>query len=251
MATITIRIDDALRDALTERADAERVTLSEYVRDRLQDSVDLVAEDDDRPSDGYAPSTLSEKDRHVLALLHRILGRVLPDDANDVDGDRDYQLERAAVLERGFTQEYWIEFAGIHSELSTHDCKFVMDVLDLFRATLHSMAHLRETDVEVDEQLAFELTYRGFDHNDHREAQMSDYVKHLIDSERWEEHAGFVTGPNRGNSHSRMVDTYSRMLSKYRQITRRKRSGTGRDSYFLSLDQLQEIADSRVHPSNR
>ena len=251
MATITIRIDDELRDALAEKADEERVTLSEYVRDRLQDSIARVSEDGDRSSEGYAPTTLSEKDRHVFALLHRILGRVLPEDANYVDGDREHQLELATVLERGFTQEYWLEFAGIRDELSIHDCKFVMDVLDLFRVTLHSMEHLREAGVEVDDQLEFELTYRGFDHNDRREGQMSDYVKHLIASERWEEHAPFVTGPNKGNSHHRMIDTYSRMLSTYRQITQRRQSGAGRGTYFLSLEQLQELAASRVHPSNR
>lgn len=45
-------------------------------------------------------------------------GRVLPEDANDVDGDREYQLERAQVIEKGFTAEHETEFCGIKPELS-------------------------------------------------------------------------------------------------------------------------------------
>lgn len=81
-------------------ADDEGVTLSEFVRDLLMEAVVPVyereAEHVDVPA---APESMRIVDRQMLSLLHRILGRVLPEDANDVDGDLDYQLMRASILE--------------------------------------------------------------------------------------------------------------------------------------------------------
>jgi hypothetical protein len=48
-----------------------------------------------------APGPMPLMDRQVLALLHRILARVLPEGSCDIDGDDEYQLERARVLEAG------------------------------------------------------------------------------------------------------------------------------------------------------
>jgi uncharacterized protein YfbU (UPF0304 family) len=179
MASITVRISDETRDALQTKADKERQTLSDFIRDRLQDAVFDFREAD--RAKGLEAESMSAIDRHTLSLLHRILGRVLPENANDVDGDTAYQLERAKVLESGFTKEYATEFAGLYPELSTRQCEFVMDVLDMFRIALYSLNELRENDVEVGDQLRHTLEFRGFDHNDRLEGQMSDYVRFLID----------------------------------------------------------------------
>jgi uncharacterized protein YfbU (UPF0304 family) len=249
MATITVRIDDAVRDALQARADDERQTLSDFVRDRLQDAVfDFRDKESDR--EGLEPKSLTPMDRHTLALLHRILGRVLPKDANDVDGDEDYQLERAKVLERGFTKEYWVEFAGIRPELNARHSEFVMDVLDMFRIALYSVNHLREEGTVIDDSLRQALTFQGFDHNDRLENQMSDYVRFLVKDEKWTEQEEFVLGRERGNSHHRMADVYSRMLTAYREA-KQNRPSTGPKAYLLDEKDLAKIAAARIHPSNR
>lgn len=254
MATITVRIDDALRDALQAKADEERQTLSDFVRDRLQNAIFAFREDDrgegDRSKD-LEPDTLSALDRHTLALLHRILGRVLPEDANDVDGDREYQLERAKVLERGFTKEYWTEFAGLRPELSPRNCEFVMDVLEMFRIALYSINDLREQGVELDDSLQRALTFAGFDHNDVLEIQMSDYVRFLVQDDKWTEQEDFVLGPERGNSHHQTIPVYSRMLTEYREVKQHRSRKPGRKSYLLTEEELQRIAAAQVHPSNR
>ena len=82
-------------------------------------------------------------DRQVLSLLHRILARVLPEDANDVDGDLEYQLKRAKILEEGFAGEYWLEVAGFSTELSKRDCGRVSDILQMFRIITFSIDHLQ------------------------------------------------------------------------------------------------------------
>ncbi len=52
----------------------------------------------------------------------------------------------------------------------------------------------------------------------------------------------------RGNSHSPVLDTYLRMLSEYRRIMDSRERGVRRIDYLLSLEELEQIADARVHP---
>lgn len=249
MATITVRLDDETRDAVQRRAEEGGLTVSDFVRDLISEAVvDLRGADG---PDGYMPDTLSFKERHTLALLHRILGRVLPDDENDVDGDKAYQLERARVLEEGFTQEYWVEFAGIASELSKRDSQRVMDILDLFRVAGDSIALLQADGTEVPDETVRAMRYQGFDFNDAVEGKMAAYVKLLVDDGRWEEQAAFVNGPTRGNSHSRVLETYLRMLAEYRRVRTRRRPTLRSRDHALTLDELNSIAAERVHPDNR
>lgn len=254
MATITVRIEDSVRNALQAKADEERQTLSDFVRDCLQDAVFSFRDADKATgsrSEGFEPETLSPLDRHKLALLHRILARVLPEDANDVDGDSAHQLERANVLERGFTREYSMEFAGLRSELNSKHCDFVMDVLELSRIALYSINYLREEGVDVDDSLERSLKYSGFDHNDSLELQMSSYVRFLVSEEKWVEQKDFVLGRARGNSHSQMIPVYSRMLTEYREIKQNRARRVGMMDYHLTVEELQRIAAAQIHPSNR
>lgn len=120
-----------------------------------------VYEADVDHGDQPAPDTMRLADRQVLSMLHRILASVLPEDANDVDGDKAYQLERAEVLESGFTGEYWQEVAGFRTELSKRDCGRVMDILDMFRVITFSINKLEEQGVSVSEKLQRELEFKG------------------------------------------------------------------------------------------
>lgn len=249
MATITVRLDDEIRDAAQKRAAEGGVTISDFVRDLIREAVVELRDGDDL--DGYVPDTLSPKERHTLSLLHRILARVLPEGESDVDGDKAYQLERARVLEDGFTLEYWTEFAGIGNELSKRDSERVMDILELFRIAQDSIARLREEGVDVPDALAESLQYQGFDFNDALETKMAAYVRHMVDDGRWEEQVSFVKGRTGGNSHARLLDVYLRMLAEYRRIRARRRPSAGVRDYLLSLDELDAIAAERVHPDNR
>lgn len=248
---MTIRLDDDIRDALTLRAEEGGMTMSDFVRELIRAAV-VPVRVEDGAREGFAPDTLSPSERHTLSLLHRILARVLPEDANGADGDPAYQLQRATVLEKGFTQEYWTEYAGINSELKKRDAKFCMDVLDMFRMIDFSITEHAKNE-PISEELAHSLRYRGFDHNDALEQKMASYVEFLISDGRWVERADFVEGPERGNSHHPTLETYSRMLAEYRRIRedQRKKPSSGRTSRGLSIEGLQALAAARVHPDNR
>ncbi len=80
---------------------------------------------------------------------------------------------------------------------------------------------------------------------------MATYVEYQMRDDRWSELKPQVERHDDGNSHARMVDTYTRMLAEYRRIMDSRRRGFGRFDYLLTLDELQQIADAHVHPSNR
>lgn len=245
---LNVRVEDWVHEGLKERADGEGVTLSEYVRDLLLAEVSPVHQP---PGDQAAAESLSIRDRQLFALLHRILGRVLPDDANDVDGDRDYQLERAEILEQGFTREYRVEVAGFRTELSVRDCDRVNEILTMFSVLTHSLAQLDPAD--RDDDLVRRLQYRGFDHNDPLESHMAAYVRYqLQDEDNWPDLRAQIAETDRGNSHAPTLQAYLRMLSTYRKIMAGRQERIHRQDYLLlSREDLQQIADAKIHPSRR
>lgn len=252
MAVVNIRVDDRVRDHLKELAEEQGVSLSEYVRDLLMEAVVPVYKQDVEHGDEPAAESMRIADRQILALLHRILARVLPEDANDVEGNLDYQLMRATILEEGYTGEYWYETVGFRTELSKRDCRRVKDILEMFRICTYSIDHLREAGVELDDQLVHELEFMGFDHNDALEGQMASYVRFLMrDGERWTELRSQIKSNDNGNSHSQMLDTYLRMLAEYRRIMDGRKRGFSRLEYLLSKDELEQVREARAHPSNR
>lgn len=251
MAVLNIRVEDRIRDQLKEKADGEGVTVSEYVRDLVMAAIIPMYEREVDHGDEPAPESMRIADRQVLSLLHRILARVLPEDANDVDGDADYQLKRARVIESGFTGEYWREVAGFSTELSKRDCGRVLDILDMFRVITFSIRRLEKDGATVSEELRYDLEFQGFDYNDGLESHMASYVEFLMSDDRWTELKDQLDRNDGGNSHSRMLDTYMRMLAEHRRIKDSRGRGLRRDGYLLSMEELEQIAAARVHPSNR
>jgi uncharacterized protein YfbU (UPF0304 family) len=252
MAVLNIRVDDRVRDQLKALADDQGVSLSEFVRDLLMETVVPVFEREMEHGDEPPAESMRIVDRQVLSLLHRILGRVLPADSNDVDGDLEYQLMRARILEDGYTGEYWYETAGFSTELSKRDCGRVSDILQMFRIMTFSIDHLAKEGTPVAEELAHQLEFQGFDHNDSLEGHMASYVAFLMrDGERWTELGPQLERNDDGNSHSLMLDTYLRMLAEYRRIMDSRERGVSRLDYLLSKDELEQISEARIHPSNR
>lgn len=251
MAVLNIRVDDQVRDELKDIADAEGVTVSEYVRELVTAAIVPGYKPDEDHGDLPAPETMRIADRQVLSLLHRILARVLPKDNDDVDGDKDYQLARARVIEAGYTGEYWREVAGFNRELSKRDCGRVLDILDMFRIITFSIRRLEKDGTTVDKELSYKLEFRGFDGNDGLENHMAHYVEFLMSDGRWAELHEQWYSNDEGNSHTLMLDTYMRMVAEHRRIKASRDRGFHREDYLLSPDELEQIAAARVHPSRR
>lgn len=248
LPTITLSLDEATKEQLEILARGRGQNLSYLIRSALDG---LLMREDDEQID-VAPPSLTTVERQQLALLHRILARVVGDD-NDVDGDKAYQLERAEVLENGFAREYSREFYGIYPELSARDSGFVVEVLEMFRAVTFSVQKLQSDGIELDEDLLRALRFDGFDLNDAREGRLLSYARFLVNEERWSElQYTFSDENDHGNSHAGLADMYQRMFdahAKTKADKRRERSR--RDSYLLGVDDLQRLAAAQVHPDNR
>ena len=54
-----------------------------------------------------------------------------------------------------------------------------------------------------------------------------------------------------GNSYYPVLDMYTRMLAEHRRIKASRDRGFNRKAYLLSIEELEQIAEARVHPSRR
>lgn len=251
MAVLNIRLDEHSRDQLKELATRDGVSLSEYCRTVLDERVAPVPKAVAGNAELEAPDTLPLNERRLLSLLHRILARVLPEDANDEDGDRAYQLELAELLEQGYAREYWREYAGMASELPKWRCEQVVDILQMFRSIKYSVDRLAGEEEPLHENIADGLEFLGFDHNDSLEGSLAQYVDFIMRDNRWTELKPQLERNDDGNSHMPMLDVYLRMLGSFRGIMDSRDGRFSPSDYLLSMEELHQIADQRVHPSNR
>ncbi|MGQ4574952.1 YfbU family protein [Dermabacteraceae bacterium P7006] len=243
MATVTIRLEDELKKDLEAVAAGRNQNISELVRELIEDF--LSPGEVDRPGTVLAPKTLTAYERQLLATLHRILARVVDDD-NLEDGDKEYQLRQAKILESGFTGLYGQEFIGISPELSQADCTLVMDILDMFRMIDTGLKALEEKGETLDIDNKFMLTFDGFDFEIEREAAMADFVKYLVEDGRWTEHAAMIkeTGCN---SHGQRLPKYQAMLSEYKHVMQARRLNERGLSFTpLSKEEITQIANAKV-----
>src|SRR5687767_7470025 len=130
MKIFTVRLDDELHEELSRMAQAHGTTLSELARQALEAVVRPERSGSVPRGSGVSPATLTTLERAQLALLHRILARLV--DGHGDDGDFDHQMGLAQVLERGYIADYEDVFHSIEPELSRRESDLVMDVLDMF-----------------------------------------------------------------------------------------------------------------------
>ncbi len=80
---------------------------------------------------------------------------------------------------------------------------------------------------------------------------MASYVEFLRSDGRWPELQPQIDRNDDGNSHSLVLDTYTRMLAEHRRIKASRDRGFHREDYLLSMEELEQIAAARIHPSRR
>lgn len=253
---MTIRLEDDVHANLTAVARAEGVTLSDLARRTLGEVLKQERPLDDGAVTGYAPvpATMTTVQRQQLALLHRILGRLV--DGTGDDGDLDYQLEQAKIIEHGYVAQYDEIFYSIQAELPRRDAGLVVDILEMFHFLEWSYGQLSDAErEELGSSVARTVVFRGFDFNNRREGRLAGYAQHLIDQGKWESQAKYFDNNNdRGNSHFPTLALYERMLEEFNPIWREKtrsHSRKERSSYNLTASEIMRVADAAVHPDNR
>ncbi len=242
MAAINVRIDDSLNDSLREVAEAEGVTVSEFVRRLIVNRVSV-----ERISDGHrdieAPEALPLLQRHTLALLHRILALQLGEDGREVNGaDATDHLKHVDVLERGFTGKYYDEVGWYYPELSIDDSRTVVDILEMFRSLTFSIESHTRSGKELEPAVLRVLRFGGFDGNHPLEGHMASFVEFLVNEGRWPELKSQIQEADNGNSHTEMLPAYLRMLAAHTRIMKRVRDGYG--AYYLTIEELMAVGEA-------
>lgn len=233
MATITLRVDERTKNELEGAARARGMTVSDVVRGYIEDRHKL-SDPDAGLADAAAPQTMTLMDRHVLALLHRVL---------EIQGDSEYTAgyhgRAAEVLRMGYTTGYDREFAGYAREMPREQARLVWAILDMFRVIKASLRRLPEEErVSLSEDELRTLEFEGFDGNDSVEAALLSYASFAVEREgRWSEFRS-VFEESGGNSHAQMLGRYNRMLEEFEPI----RKKYVRSPNTLSIDDLRALA---------
>jgi hypothetical protein len=226
MATLTLRIDDEMRDQIEALARGRGGTVSDFVRLALDEV--LVREEGEGPKRN--PESLTLQERKLLAMQHQILALL-----SDENGwERDYHSRCVDVLSNGFVGEYESLFRGLDQEISLKECELLWRILDMFRILEFSINRLPDdVKVELNERVGHSFSFAGFDFNDSRELRFARYAKFLVNDGRWKEQADALEQEG-GNSHMPMLEKYQRMLAVFEPIISKR----GSDSALSFDDQL-------------
>lgn len=242
MATITLRVEDQVKDDLDALARSRGIT----VTDLLRPLIEKVAGRPASESRSVHPAHLTAVERRTMSLLHQVLGKLDSEDES-------YHQLRAQALDEGYTAEYGDEFLGMEPELPARDCELVRDILDMFRVVRASVNRLDSGAIVGLDHAVF-LEFAGFDANDPLEGRLLCYARHLLATDRWTDLADyFDAAHDGGNSHHQALPSYRRMLEVYEPLVKAKASGRGLgpDHFLFSAGELAAIASAAIHQENR
>lgn len=144
------------------------------------------------------------KERLQLSNQFKILEKLYPE-------DEDYYAKHRKAVEYGFELHYsWIAEHIYEDTLSNEDCKFVLEVLDMYASFYFNVKQLKN----LNELTESKVVFPGFDGNN--ETMFMAYTRYFIeDLDRFNE-IKESTNSNY-NSHMRMIPRYKKMLIKWKE----------------------------------
>ena len=147
---------------------------------------------------------LDIKERLSLSYQLKILEKLYPE-------DKEYYANHRKAIEDGYELHYtWIT-EHLSEGLTSEECTFVLDVLDMYAALHFSYKQLKDSTKLSDKSVKFP----GFDGNN--ETMYMAYTKYFIeDLDRFNEIKETTNGYY--NSHSRMIPKYRKMLEAWKVI---------------------------------
>ncbi|EDY84562.1 YfbU domain superfamily [Verrucomicrobiia bacterium DG1235] len=160
---------------------------------------------------------LDQKERLQLANQFKILAALYPDERSDYE-------KNVKILESGYEWHYDSFVEYYYDGLSTDECKFVVDVLDMHRSLKNSFYALKDKGDLTPEDIRFS----GFDGN--HETELMAYAEFFVrDLGRFEEFMDVDF-----NSHTASVGRYQEMLSILEKHSKANRNN-------LSLEDIKEV----------
>jgi hypothetical protein len=149
---------------------------------------------------------LTKIERQTLINQYEIL-KLLTDN----DGDVEHYEELIQILHDGYSI-FYDDAVHVYDGMSKEDCKFVLDVLDMYRA-IEDYKHKSPKDDEVQNHVWG--IFHGFDGNN--ETPMLGFTRFLIEKQgKFTEQIPYKDKVDSWNSHAQLVETYERMMAKWK-----------------------------------
>ena len=165
--------------------------------------------------------TLDKLQRLMLVNQYEILSRLDPSSKSDYE-------ERLEILRSGYEVFYSDFTAGFCDPMSTSKSKFVLDVLDMYRAIEQFKNDNPKTTVFNGSVYSH---FRGYDGN--HETEYMGFVRFLIDvQQKYGEQIPYKDKTDNFNSHLPMIDNYRAMLAIWTAI---------QNNYSLTEKDVDEI----------
>ena len=170
---------------------------------------------------------LDIKERLQLSNQLKILEKLYPE-------DEEYYAKHRKAIEYGFELHYsWVAEHISEDTLSEEECKFVLDVLDMYAAFYFSVRQIKD----LKELNKDAVIFPGFDGNN--EFMYMAYTQYFIeDLDRFSEIQETTKGNY--NSHMQMIPKYKKMISKWKEY---KVDFT----YQLTEDQILDLLKITVY----
>ncbi len=166
---------------------------------------------------------ISKRDRLILINQYKILASLNKDEA-------EYYQELISILESGYAIFYSQLDEWISDEMPQQEGRFVLDVLDLYRAIEDVKRASKDNRL-----LAHNYSYfRGFDGNN--ETGYMSFCRFLIEIQgKFQEQRQYLLKNDNLNSHMPMIDKYSRMLEEAKKLP---------NKWSMSIDEALRILDA-------
>ena len=170
---------------------------------------------------------LNLKERVIISNQLKILEKLYPDEA-------DYLAQQRKAIENGYALHYGLIAEHFYDEMTEEECKEVLDILDMYRSIIYSYRDLKDKS-EIDEK---QIQFPGFDGN--IESKQLSYTNYyIIDLGRYDEIRDGMEFPD-FNSHYPMLETYRKMLEKWKIWKTRSTILTG---LTLTQNQIKELLE--------
>lgn len=138
------------------------------------------------------------------------------------------------ILLKGYELLYDDIFSRMNEEVNSEQCRFVLDVLSMYRTISNSYSDLSEKDSTLTKR---DIAFGGFDGNNEKEYSFAKFFIQDYDRFRDLEENEFM----KFNSHSPSIAKYENELNAYNEIINSKKQSS---RFKLTEDEINVILNS-------
>ncbi|MED3803702.1 YfbU family protein [Lysinibacillus xylanilyticus] len=179
------------------------------------------------------------KERLILSNQYDLLAKLSEDD----DSQKKHYENMSEIFRSGYSWGYGLATEPFSDELDEDECRFVLDVLNMYSNLYYSRQNCNEAQSEIEER---KVLFKGFDLNDSQECKYLSFYRFLVeDFDRFNEFKSWIEeGKIEGfNSHGSgpSMEKLRRMLQKTKELNEIRFE---RHSRHFTKDEIEEILNA-------